>query len=118
MSSLHVVICAVIAISPIWAFILYDEIKVNIFDRETRDFEASVLASTAHLKDFFDRHDISIATASGVVALRLVPYIGKFGRLIPILCNTISDQSEWRKVFSKVTFSEMMREVGESEIRW
>lgn len=117
MTPIHTLLCIVFAVSPIGSIILYDDIKVNIFDRKRRDFELYVLASTAELKDFFERHDISIATASGVAALRLLPYIGKFGRLVPMLCDTISDQSDWRKAFTKATFDEMMHQVGESEIR-
>lgn len=118
MTSFYGLLCIAIAVSPIWSIVLYDDIKVNIFDRELRDFELFVSTSTTELKDFFGRHDISLAAASGVVALRLVPYIGKFGRLIPMLCNTIADSSEWRNAFSKAIVNEMMHQVSESEIRW
>lgn len=118
MSSFQVFLCVAIGISPIWTLIPYDDIKVNIFDRELRDFELLLSASTAELDDFFDRHDFSLVAASGVVASRLVPYIGKFGRLIPMLCNMIADSSEWRKAFSKATAKEIMHQVSESEVRW
>lgn len=118
MTSFYALLCIAIAASPIWSIILYDDVKVNIFDRELRDFELLVSASTAELTDFFDRHDFLLAAASGVAALRFVPYIGKFARLIPMLSNMIGDSSEWRKAFTKATFDEIMHQVSESEVRW
>lgn len=118
MSLFNALLCIAIAVGPIRSIILYDDVKVNIFDRELRDFEQFVSASTAELTDFFGRHDFLLAAGSGVAALRLVPYIGKFGRLIPMLCNTIGDGSEWRNAFSKATANEMMHQVSESEVRW
>lgn len=118
MPSFQTLFCVAIAISPIWAIILYDDIKVNIFDHELRDFELQVAASTAELKDFFSRHDFLLAAAASGVALRLMPYIGIFEKFIPLLGNTIRDQSKWRTAFTKATHHEIMHQVSESEVRW
>lgn len=118
MSSFQVFLCVAIGISPIWTLIPYDDIKVNIFDREPRNFELHVSTSTSKLIDFFARHDVLLAATAGVAVLELVPYIGQFTMLLPMMLDAIIDESDWRKAFSKATKDETMREVGESEIRW
>lgn len=111
-------IAIAVAISPIWALIPYEDIKVNIFDRKSRNFELLVSASTTNLVEFFNRHDVFLATIAGVTALKFVPFIDELAILVPVMCEMIADQSEWRTEFSKVTKEETMREVAESEIRW
>lgn len=118
MPSFQALFCIAIAISPIWAQIPYDDMRVNIFDREPRNFELLVSASTMKLVEFFSRHDVYLATMAGVSSLRFVPYINIFAYFVPVMCEIMADQSEWRMEFSKVIKEEAMHEVAESEIRW
>lgn len=111
-------ICVAMAISPIWALILYEDMNVNIFDFKQRNFELFALASTRNLVEFFSRHDVFLATMTGMVAIKCMPFVDVFAYLVPVMCEMLADQSEWRKEFAVVTEGETMREVAESEFRW
>lgn len=118
MPSLQSFFFVAIAVNSIWALIPYEAMKVNIFDREPRNFELIVSASSTNLVDFFTRQDGYLATITAVTALKFVPFINEFAILVPVVCEMIADQSEWRIEFSKVTKDERMRGIAESEIRW
>lgn len=113
-----VIVFAIAIVSTCWAAIPYDEVKLNIFDSQSRDFERNVLETTNTLNDFFARDDVSVAIAIGVVALNATPYIEFIERFVPLIRNTISSQSEWRAEFTKAIADETMNEVTDSEIRW
>lgn len=118
MLTIRIIVCCAIFISPIWAKIPYDEVEASIFDSQPTDFELNVLSSTQITKDFFDRSDVSLAVATGVVALEYLPYVGELARLIPLMRGTLEDRSEWRSVFTKAIAQETMRTIAESEVRW
>lgn len=99
------------------ASISYDDIPTRIFASEPRAFEYRVSAATQSVKVFFSRHDISIAVVSGVIAARFLPYIGKFTKLVPKMCEMVAEQSDWRTQFTKAIVEETMRGIGESEVR-
>lgn len=108
----------IITIASNSASISYDDIQTSIFASGPRDFEYRVSASTENVKVFLNRNDVSVALVSGVVAARFTPYIGKFIKLVPMMCEMIVEQSDWRKLFTKAIVEETMREVGESEVRF
>lgn len=110
--------CTGFVIGSIWATIPYNQIDINIFDDRPSDFEFRVIESTQTVKNFFDRGDVMLAIAGGMVALNATPYIGNFSKLIPMARDTLADQGEWRRVFSKAIANETMRSITESEIRW
>lgn len=118
MLTARIIVPFAILIGSIRAEIPYDEVEASIFDSQTKDFEQNVLNSTEITKDFFDREDVSLAIATGMVALEYLPYIGELARLIPLMRNTLEDRSEWRGAFTKAIAQETLRTIAESEVRW
>lgn len=119
MSSIQRLLFIVVAIIGMnSASISYDDIQTNIFNGGPRDFEYLVSASTENIRVFFERNDISIGIVTGLITLRLMPYIGKFSRLVPMMLEMIVDESAWRAQFTTTIAEEITREVGESEVRW
>lgn len=114
MLSFQTILFISIAISPIWTYIAYENVQVNVFDSEVRDYEVCAAITTDEVEDFFRRRDISL----GLGAMNWVPYIREFVKLVPMMCDTIVDRSDWRTVFTKATVDETMHKIFESEIRW
>lgn len=118
MATIVIIVLFAVSIGSICAEIPYDEVEASIFDSLPRDFERNVLNSSEITKDFFEREDVSLAIATGMVALEYLPYIGEFARLIPLMRDTLEDRSEWRGAFTKAIAHETMRTIAESEVRW
>lgn len=94
------------------------EIQTNIFDNQPSDFEHNVVEASRIVKDFFSRDDVTLALAAGSLALEGIPFIKQFSKLIPLIRDTLRDESGWREKFSKAIAHETMRVVAESESHW
>lgn len=93
-------------------------IQTNIFDEQPSDFENNVVAASRIVKDFFSRDDVTLALAAGSLALEGIPFIKQFSKLIPLIRDTLRDESGWRAKFTKAIARETMRVIAESESQW
>lgn len=118
MFAIRTFIFIAIVIVPSWTHIPYDEVPINIFDSKQTQFELRVSESIERLKGFFNRDDVSLGIGIAHTALKFVPYIGEFVKLIPLLQNNLEGRSEWRTAFTKAVKDEINYSITESEIRW
>lgn len=118
MHPFQVIVFVATVTTSIWAEDSCNKIQTNIFDNQPSDFEEHVLNATRIIKTFFARDDVTMALAAGTIALRSVPLINEFSKLMPLIRNTLSDQSRWRAAFTKAIANETMQVVAESESRW
>lgn len=95
-----------------------DAIHTNIFDDQPSDFENNVVEASRIVKDFFARDDVTLALAAGSVALEGIPFIKQFSKLIPLIRDTLRDESGWREKFTRAIAREAMRVIAESESQW
>lgn len=118
MLSIKTLIFIAIAIAPSLTYIPYDEVSINIFDRKQTSFELRVFETTEMVKSFYGRDDVVLAIAVGQTALKFLPYIAEFAKLIPLVKNTLDGRGEWQTAFTKAVKDEIMFGISESEIRW
>lgn len=93
-------------------------IQTSIFDNQPSDFEKRVLTASKITQNFFARDDVVLALAIGSSALKSVPFIKEFLKLIPLIQDTLKDRSGWREAFTKAIANETMRVIAESESQW
>lgn len=97
-----------------------NKIQTNIFDNQPSEFENNVVKASRIVRSFFARDDVTLALAMGSVALEHIPFIKQFSKLIPLIRETLRDESDngWRDKFTKAIAHETMRIVAESESQW
>lgn len=119
MKSFAIFICLAFFFGVSFAEFTAFDVKVNVFDRRSRDFERNVIESSKIVKSFIARDDIALAITAGSAALSFLPFeIAKLYKLIPLTRQILSDKSDWRDAFTKAIADETMRNVVESEVRW
>lgn len=112
-------ICIVIICHGSQAGILFDKVKMNIFDPKGGDFEHNVMESMKTTKSFFARDEVILAISAGVVAaIEFAPFVKNFLKLAPLFQSVIDDKSKWARDFTKAIANETKHSILESDIRW
>lgn len=101
-----------------WASVPYEDVKLNIFDKNPHDFETRVFESMQITKNLYANEEAE-AVADGIASVvSVIPVIGSIGKVIPLIRSTLAEQSDWRDSFARTIADETKREIAESEIRW
>lgn len=110
--------CAILSFAFVQAAIPNSDVKFKIFDDQSRDFESNVRDSLETTKNFFAQEEVANIVDTGSVIVGYVPYVGQLSGLMPVLRDTLAEESDWKETFTKAIAHETKREIAESNIRW
>lgn len=94
-----------------------EEVKFNIFDTKSRNFELSVHNSLQTVKNFYARPEVETAVDTGVAIAGFVPFIAQLSAFVPIIRKNLEEETDWKIAFSQAIAHETRREITEDNIR-
>lgn len=107
----------VIILDSSWAGTPYDEIQFKNFDSRIGEFESNIYVSLQTTENFFAREEVVNIVDGGTVVVSFMPYIGQLAWFVPVLRNTLADESDWKETFTKAIVHETQLEITENNIR-